>query len=447
LSLVAGLTLGGVNPGATPRDLPARVAQLVRQLDAPQLADRSAAEEELVRLGPDVLPLLPQSSDPSRPEVEWRLRSVRLALQQAAAEASLEPSRVTLRGDALPLAKVLAAIEEQTHNRIIDSREDAGRLTKSADSVDGRQSGERLTKSSYSTAGKMPALRVDFDKTPFWQAMDQVLDQAGLALYPFGDDHAARIVHADGAEASRSKRASYIGPFRLEVTSVLAQRDLRTPASRVLRLELEAAWEPRLRPIAFEHRLADLRAIDDRGRPLAARSPQADLEVPVEPGPIAKVFSIPLALPPRDAGKIARLHGTLRVLVPGKMETFRFEGLERGASIEKRIAGVTVLLEPVRKGQQGWEAPILVRFDRTQGALASHRNWILGNPAFLERRDGTRIAPGPLPETTQRDAAEVGIRYTFSLDGPIKDYAFVYQTPAMIFWTPLEYEIKDIPLP
>jgi hypothetical protein len=364
---------------------------------------------------------LPRGSDASR-EVELRLSRVRLALQQAAAEASVQqPSRVTLRGDAVPLSKVLAAIGEQTQNRIIDARQPA--------------------------AVKMPALRVDFDNTPFWRAMDEVLDQAGLSIDPFGDQGAARIVSADGAEASRSKRASYAGPFRMEVTTISAQRDLRNPANRVLRLDLEVAWEPRLRPIAFRHRLADVAAIDDRGKPLAVWTPQADLEVPVEPGPIAKVLSIPLVLPPREVRTIARLHGTLHALVPGKTESFRFEGLGQGASVEKRIAGVTVLMEPVRKGQKGWEVPILVRFDRTQGALASHRNWIFANPAFLEHRDGKRIAPEPLPETTQRDATEVGVRYTFSLDGPIKDYAFVYQTPTIVFWAPLEYEVKDIPLP
>jgi hypothetical protein len=417
------LTLSETNAEATERDLATRVGQLVRQLDAPKLVDRNAAEEELVRLGPDVLALLPQRSDASR-EVELRLSRVRLALQQAAAEASVQqPSRVTLRGDAVPLSKVLAAFGEQTQNRIVDAR----------------QGGGRLTKSSY--------LRVDFDKTPFWQAMDQVLDQAGLSIDLFGDQEAARIVSRDGAEASRSKRASYAGPFRFEVTSVMAQRDLRNPANRVLRLEMEVAWEPRLRPIAFQHRLADVTAIDDRGRPLAVLTPQADLEVPVERGPIAKVLTIPLAMPPREVKTIARLHGTLRALVPAHAESFRFEGLGQAARVEKRIAGVTVTLEPVRKGPKGWEVPILVRFDRAQGALASHRNWIFANPAYLEHRDGRRIAPEPLPETTQRDAAEVGVRYTFSVDGPIKDYAFVYQTPTMIVWARLEYEVKEIPLP
>jgi hypothetical protein len=154
-----------------------------------------------------------------------------------------------------------------------------------------------------------------------------------------------------------------------------------------------------------------------------------------------------LALPPREVRKIARLQGTLDALVPGSPESFRFQDLAKAKNVEKRIGGATVLLEQVRKAEKGWEVQILVRFDRTQGALQSHRNWVLRNPAFLEGRDGKRIAPGPYPETTRRDASEVGIRCVFAVEGPLEDFAFVYETPTAIFSLPIQYEIKDIPLP
>ena len=423
LLLLGAVVLAQAGADVPGGDLAARVERLVRQLDAPQLAQRNAAEQELIKLGPDILRLLPQTGKASPPEAELRLTRIRLKLQQAKAEASLRPSRVTLRGEAMPLSKILAAIQEQTGNKIVDAR-------------------PRVTRQVPD-----PKLKVDFDKVPFWLALDQILDQAGLTVYPFGDEHAARIVPASAGEASRSGRASCAGPFRFEVTSVLAQRDLRHAANRVLRLELEVAWEPRLRPIAFQQRLADVKAIDDRGQPLEVRSAQADLEVPVEPGPIAKVLGIPLALPPREVRKIARLQGTLDALVPGSPESFRFQDLAKAKNVEKRIGGATVLLEQVRKAGKGWEVQILVRFDRTQGALQSHRNWVLRNPAFLEGRDGKRIAPGPYPETTRRDASEVGIRCVFAVEGPLEDFAFVYETPTAIFALPVRYEIKEIPLP
>jgi hypothetical protein len=422
--LLAGAVLcAQADAAVADRGLAARVGRLVRQLDAPELNRRNVAEQELVQLGPDILRLLPQTGKASRPEVKLRLTRVRLKLQQAQAAASLQPSRVTLHGDALPLSKILAAIQEQTGNKIVDARPQA--------------------------TGQIPdpKLKVDFDEVPFWQALDQVLDRAGLTIYPFGDDHAARVVLAGAGEASRSGRASYAGPFRFEVTGVVAQRDLRRAANRVLRLELEVAWEPRLRPIAFQQRLADVKAIDDRGQPLEVRSAQADLEVPVEPGPVAKVLGIPLALPPREVRKIVRLQGTLDALVPGSPESFRFQDLAKAKNVQKRIGGATVLLEQVRKTDKGWEVQILVRFDRTQGALQSHRNWVLRNPAFLEGRDGKRIAPGPYPETTQRDASEVGIRYVVAVEDPLEDFAFVYETPTAIFSLPIRYEIKEISLP
>jgi len=420
--LVGGVIFAQANPGVPAGELAARVGQLVRQLDAPQLNERSAAEEELIRLGPAVLPLLPQTGEASR-EAELRLTRVRLRLQQAQAAASLQPSRVTLHGEAMPLAKILAAIQEQTGNKVVD-----GRPRSAVPLADAK-------------------LKVDFDKTSFWPALDRVLDQAGLTVYPFGEERAAHIVPAGAGEAARSGRASYSGPFRFEATSVVAQRDLRHPGNRAVTLELEVAWEPRLSPIAFQQRLADLKAMDDRGEPLAVRSPQAELEVPISPGPIAKVLPIPLTLPPREVHTIARLQGTLQALVPGKPETFRFEDLAKAKNAQKRIAGATVVLEQVRKREKGWEVQILVRFDRTQGALASHRNWILGNPALLEGPRGKRISPASFPQTTQRDASEVGVAFLFDAAGPLEDYAFVYQTPTAIFSVPVAFELKDIPLP
>jgi hypothetical protein len=48
---------------------------------------------------------------------------------------------------------------------------------------------------------------------------------------------------------------------------------------------------------------------------------------------------------------------------------------------------------------------------------------------------------------TRQTANELGIAYEFRVDGPLEDYAFVYQTPGMILSMPLEYEFRDIPLP
>ena len=109
----------------TDPELAGKVRRLVRQLDSPQLRQRNLAEEELISIGPAVLDLLPKELDPSRPERDERLTRVRLKLERSGAKATLEPSLVTLQ-DELPVSKILAAIQEQTGNKIIDGRREAG---------------------------------------------------------------------------------------------------------------------------------------------------------------------------------------------------------------------------------------------------------------------------------------------------------------------------------
>ncbi len=158
----------------------------------------------------------------------------------------------------MPLSKILAALAEQSGNKIVDYREQFGQPASD------------------------PALKVHFDKTPFWQALDQVLDQANLTVYPFGDEPGLNIVGRGVGQTLRAQNAVYAGPFRFEPIRLDAQRDLRDPKASILRLTVEAAWEPRLKPISLVQRLADVEAVDDRSKPLKVESEEAEIEVPVE---------------------------------------------------------------------------------------------------------------------------------------------------------------------
>lgn len=226
-------------------DLRADVPRLVRQLDAPQLAQRDAAEAELLKRGPAVLDLLPPNSERMSAEVQQRLDRVRQKLQRLAADAAARPSTVTLRADAMPLSKILAAFQQQSGNTIVDAREKLGQPAADTE------------------------LNVKFDKTPFWPALDQVLDQAGLTLYPFAEQPGLSVVASLGAATgARSGPACYVGPFRIEPVEVTARRELRQPLGQLLTVGVEVVWEPRLRMISLAQRMADVAAVDERGRPL-----------------------------------------------------------------------------------------------------------------------------------------------------------------------------------
>jgi PAS domain-containing protein len=408
--------------GQAPDDLKPTVQTLVRRLDAAELSRRDAAEAELIRLGPKVLDLLPKPTGRTAAETKQRIQRIRQTLQRMAAESAAEASRVSIRGDAIPLSKLLEAISSQTGNKIVDFRERFGHPQTD------------------------PPLKVDFDKTPFWEALDTVLDQAELTVYPFGPERAIHVVGRPETHQPRCATAAYSGPLRFEAVDIIARRGLRDPSEQVLQLKLEVAWEPRLAPIVLKQRLSEVKAVDEQGRPLALDERQAEREVPVDADSTAVELPVPLVLPPREVKQIAKLSGTLRAVLPGRIATFRFDNLIRAKNVRKRIAGATVTLEQVRKNNEIWEVWVRVRFDEAGDALQSHRAWIFNNEAYLEGPDGKRIDHDGF-ETTRRTETEVGLAYLFDLEGPPTQHKFVYKTPSVILSTEFKYELRGIKLP
>jgi len=449
--LLVSLLAGGTDrPDG--EQLQAEVRRLVRQLDAPQLERREAAEAALLALGPAVLDLLPAETERAPAEVSQRLARVRQKLQRLAADAAADASTITLRAESMPLSVVLAAFERQSGNPIVDYR---------------RRFGQPATD---------PELKIDFQRTPFWPALDRVMDQAGLRLYPFADRRAIGVVsRTGGKQIARFGRACYSGPFRFEAASIVARRDLLAENGRSLTVTVEAAWEPRLRAIILVQRMADVGARDQLGRPLPVADPQAQLEASPSGATSAVKLNLALAPPSEEVRRIASLKGKLIATVPGRVETFRFGELSNAKQVKQRIAGVTVTLEQVRKSThkaatvgrapnaatvgrapnsnripdpatETWEVRIHARFDDAGDALESHRTWIFDNEAFLEGPDGKPVASDGY-ETIAQGENEVGVAFLFTAEGPIDRYSFVYKTPGSIITRGYKYELKDIPLP
>ena len=209
------LATGADNSAADQKiaDLKIEVNHLVRQLDAPELSRRTEAETKLLNLGPQILDLLPVYDDKS-PAAEAQRREavdrIRDQLQRRAAEDATAASVVTLKATDRPLSEILAELARQTGNKFTDVRQ---------------QRGEETTD---------PKLTVSFSKTPFWQALDQTLDQAKLTVYPYAGKDELGIVAAEPGAFPRVDRASYAGPLRLEATQLLAQRSLAGRRSRVI---------------------------------------------------------------------------------------------------------------------------------------------------------------------------------------------------------------------
>jgi hypothetical protein len=421
LILITGIL--GADPAAPANDdFKQVILLLVRQLDSDQLAQRDAAEATLIEKGPAVLTLLPAENDHTSAELRERLARIRQKLDRLAVASAAKAALITLNSDALPLSKALVAIEDQSGNKIVDYRP---------------QFGEPVTD---------PPLKIHFDKTPFWQALDQVLDQAGLTVYHYADSLGLNLVDRSKDDLPRSQTGIYSGPFRFEPVLLIAQRDLRDPKAQSLRLTFEAAWEPRLKPIYLLQRMADVRAVDDRGQPLPAENAEAEIEVPIENPTSAVELTLTFGLPPREVKQIARLQGKLSAVMAGKTEDFIFDNLSEAKNVEKQAAGVTVTLEQVRQNKGALEVFVRTRFDNPGDALASHRGWIFRNKAYLEGPDGTKIPYDNL-ETTKQTKNEFGAAYIFELDQPPTGMKFIYKTPTAILNAEVDYEFRNLKLP
>jgi hypothetical protein len=322
----------------------------------------------------------------------------------------------------MPLADVLAAIEEQTGNQVLDYREE------------------------FNQPAANDPVTIEFQNEPFWSAVDQILDQANLGVYNFAGLEALALVNREAGERRRHGKAQYSGPFRFDALEVQSQRGLRRPNQKSLRLQIEIAWEPRLRPIALSQPLADITARGDDGQALELSSERPVLDVEVPAGNQATELVLPFTLPSRDVKRIESLRSKLTALVPGRRATFRFGDLQNSAGQSQRHGGVVVSIDTVRQNGVIWEVHMRLRIDDSQSALESHRTWALQNVSFIETPEGETIDHVGF-ETTRQTENEVGLAYLFDLpDGPT-GLTWVYETPASIIQLPVEYELTSIPLP
>ena len=407
----------------SPAALSAKVKGLIQQLDSNQQARREAAEKELVALGPDVLPLLPAVNARTPAEVRNRILRVRAALMQLAIESTTKPAQVSLSGE-MKLSEALEKISQQTGNQFVDYRE---------------RFGQEATD---------PTIKIEVKDKPFWEALDTVLDAAGMTIYNY-DENASALAYTarDAMGRDRAGKAAYSGLFRLEPTRVDASRDLRTGVHS-LRLSADVAWEPRIRPIVLEQPLAEVTAVDEDGEAIEVDGSEGNLEVPVEGTNAAVELEIPLMAPDRSVKQIASLKGKLTAVVLGRVEEFEFDNLETAKNAEQERGGVVVTLERFRRNGEIFEGEFRVRFDKAANALESHRGWIYNNECFLTDPKGRRIENAGL-EATLLDVNEVGLIYRFDVPDlqSMKGYRFVYSTPAAIIKVPVEFELKNIDLP
>ena len=163
---------------------------------------REAATASLIKLGPKILPLLPDTATvPSRQAQGPAREASARPCAESEDDINTGASRVTIKGKGIRLTEALRQLQKQTGNAITDLRE---------------QLGAEVTN---------PALDLEIRDKPFFEALDQIARQAEVTTELL---HRRRLGRHHGRRASRRRRPiQYSGPFRID-----AQADRRGPRLR-----------------------------------------------------------------------------------------------------------------------------------------------------------------------------------------------------------------------
>jgi hypothetical protein len=395
-----------------------RVSQLVERLEAPKAEARKAAEEALIKLGPRILPLLPEPEKVSGAERKQRLTKIREALHEATEQMNLGASKVTLKVKGMRLSEVVQKLQAQTGNGLTDMRE-----------------GDEANN---------PALDLEIVDKPFLEALDIVCKQAEITPNFFTGDGTIGLTAGKPPEKALVR---YTGPFRVAFKQIAVVRDLQADTSSA-NIQLEVAWEPRLRPMLMALKADELKITDDQGKDIEAQVENESTDVVLRPeNPVAEM-SLNLQAPDRGSKKLKSLTIKADVTVPAGLKTFRFPTLavKEASTIKQGDIGVT--LESTEVDEQVWKVNVELAYPEGGPAFESYRQGLFNNRLWLQKADGSRFEHNGGFSNTSSDGGKLGFEYLF-VDAPGKpaEYGLVYETPSKVLTIPLEIEFKDVPLP
>lgn len=432
--LLSGNSLSGVAFAAD--EVQDSVKKLVADLSSTRVAERIAAEKELMKLasanqGRDrerVFEAMPGIDFRMPADLRHRLGRIRQTLSKEIAEASVTVRLVTIDVKEKPLDEVFAELEKQTGNKVLPLQ---------------------LGQAPDGSTPPMPKITLAMKDVPFWKVVDAVLDQAKLDVQSYSGEAALGLSPRFGEGPTRSQSASYPGPFRMEATEIYSQKNLKMPAQKSLRLTTEISWEPRLQPINLILPMDKVKAITDDGKVLNVLGEGVSLESLIEKGNQIVEIQLPFELPDRKVQTIKSIKGKFTALIPGKMETLKFQDLMKAKNVKIKRGGLTVTLKSVQKNEDAFDLLMQLRFEDPKEAIASHLDWAMQNVTYLEDDKDNRVEYS-LQEGPHELENGFEVLYTFVPPEGKTDLSrltWVYKTPAAIVEKEVAFEIKNIQLP
>ncbi len=230
---------------------PQRVARLIQELGAGDYTVRQRANDELSRLGDVTREQLEAALQHA--DVEVRLRANRL-LDEIKLEALWQPAIVDYRATDQAASKILTALAEQSGNHVHIGDPYGNFSEKSLD--------------------------VDFTGVSYWQAVDDVCDQAGNRIRPHYDMHTPGIVVSAGTPPKYPR--AYSGPVRAEITTAkrtfieeLGYEQRKAELTHSFLISLRFSWEDRFKIVGYATQPSLVEAVTDNHVVCSAAQPSS----------------------------------------------------------------------------------------------------------------------------------------------------------------------------
>ena len=183
-------------------------------------------------------------------------------------------------------------------------------------------------------------------------------------------------------------------------------RDFRA-GTAVANIRLEAAWEPRLRPMLLKLKAEELKVADDRKKVVKPQIEREAEEVVLRPENPAAEINLNLDAPERDAKKLGSLLVKAEVTIPAGLKTFKFPSLvQKGVTLKQEDVSVT--LEDNEVDEQVWKVNVTLVYPGEGPAFKSYRQGLFNNRLWLQppMARGLNIMVGfPIPVPTAASSA------------------------------------------
>ncbi len=414
-----------------------RVIQLIEKLDASDNQQAKSAEDALIKLGTKILPHLPESSGkPESANRDIRLKRIRTTLE-AGPKTNPEASIVTIQGDSIRLSDALKSLQQQSGNTVVDLREQNGQETGN------------------------PTLSLNLKSVGFFAALDEISRKAGLSLNFYTAENAIGLLNSTNADPARpgefgsglsspnAKFIQYKDAFRISLNRIGTTNDLATGA-HLANLQMELAWEPRLRPLVLKLRTDQIIAVDDKGRKIPPSTAGESMELSIRPENPIVDLNLNLTAPGRDASKISRLVVAAELTLPMAKRTLTISELkDEGQEVTSGDASARLMAFEIEPPV--WKVTVEVKSPAPAGSekLDSYRQANLTPQVSLVKPDSARIPLNGGFSSSQGSAPNRTVYEFLFVDIPGKpeDHAMIIEIPGDLKTIPIQWIFENIPLP